>query len=199
MCLELVKRASPLGFVVGVDVDSKLILRGAERVAGVVELQDVTLVLFVPHNIPRADVLLVHHLGVIDDTDHTVEVGHGVYAALVVVVVFCVLTEELGIEIFLCQGDIIVVKRSELVLLDESLDHIVRGDYDVVADCAPRELGIHILVGGVGRIADLDSFTEGVKVPFFKLLVGVYRILASVGDVFSPVVNVERGHAAAVA
>ena len=89
------------------------------------------------------------------------------------------------------------VEGKEHSFLAELLYHIIRGDYNVVGDRAVFKLRIHILVGGIGGVFDLylDTsvfFGEVFVEILFKLKVRVVRILRSVGDIFSPVVNVKN-------
>ena len=86
----------------------------------------------------------------------------------------------------------------EHVLLDEALDHVVGGNDNVIIYRAARKLCVHILVGGVGGVADAHSFAVGLVIPSLKLLVGVDRAFAAVGDVFAPVVDVKGLYLAAV-
>ena len=142
---EPFKGDAPFRLIGGIDVKTEEILRGAERVTGVVELKNVARILFVPHKIPRSCIGFIDHVGVIYDTDHAVEVGNGVHVALVVVIKLGVGAVKLGNDI-LDIGNVRVIKRGKHVLLDKTLYHVVGGDDDVIADCPCGELCVHILV-----------------------------------------------------
>ena len=176
----------PVGVVGRVDVDAGAVHGRAERVARVVELQDVAGVFRVPHQIPAAGVGLVHDIGVVDHAHDAVGVRNGVGVVGVIVQAAEVLGDILIVR------DVVVVERQEHVLGFHARDHVVRRDDHVVAHGAALELGIHVLVAGVGVIVDLDGHAVGRLVPVLERGDGVERIVRAVGDIFAPVVDVEH-------
>ena len=86
------------------------------------------------------------------------------------------------------------VERAEHVLADHAGYHVVRGDDDVVADAALGETGVEGLVALIGVVYDVY-----LGIGLFKLGDDVYIVVAAVGDVDAPVVDVELGFCLAAA
>ena len=195
MLFQLFQRKAPGGLVVRVDLIPKaeIVHRGAEGITAVVELQDIARVFFVPQQIPRADILLVHHRGVIDDTDHTVQIGNGIIAVPVTVQVRIVIRVLKSVQNVADRGNVAVIQLGKQVLVNEALDHIVRGDDHVIVDRAGGDLGVHRLVAGIRRVVYLYALAGFLEIPLLEHFVYVKRALRAVGDILAPVVNVQRG------
>ena len=183
---QFLQGAVPVSRIRGVDVDPQFIHGGAEGVAGIVELDDPSGVFLVPHQIPAVGVRLVDFVGVPDHADDAVGVGHGVRVVGIVVKPFEALVNVAVV------GDVAEVQRQQHILLEHAGDHVVRRDDDVIAHGAGGELRIHILVGGVGIIVDGDAHAVRILIPFLEFLDRIVAVLATVGDVFTPVVDVQR-------
>ena len=92
------------------------------------------------------------------------------------------------------------MQREQQVFADQSLNHIVRGENDVVRSSTRTELVVHIFIGSIGRIIDLDREAVFVGEVFFKVFlehrVDIGTALGAVGNVLTPVVDVQRDHTA---
>ena len=148
-------------------------------------MQDLALVLGVPHEVPVTCVGLIHLVGVVDHADHAVGIGDGVGVVRVVVE-----AAELVFDV-LVVGDVVEVQGQEHVLVGQTCDHVVRGDDDIVAHGPALELGVHVLVAGIGGVVDVDLFAVGLLIPGLEGFHGVQGAVGAVGDVFAPVVNVQ--------
>ncbi len=190
---ELLQRLPPVCLAVRVDIQPKQVLRGAESIARVVELQDIAGVALVPEQIPAAEVgvIRVNHGGVVNNAHHAVHIRHGVRAALVVVVVLGILAVEVPVQVDKVR-DVRVIQLLHQSLRNQPLNHIVRRHHHIVGHRPGGQLGVHILVAGKGGVIDAHTLAVGFVVPFLKGGVGVQRILRTVGDILAPVVNVER-------
>ena len=186
LLLELSQRLIPFGMVGAVYVDPQLILGGAESVARVVELEDIALVLLVPQQIPAAGIRRVHDIGVIDHADHAVGIRHGILVVGIIIEIAEGLTDVFVV------GDIVEVQLEQHILLEHAGDHVVGGDDHVEADSAAGELGVHVFVAGISGVVDLDLLLVGFLIPLLKLADGIEGILRAVGDIFAPVVDIER-------
>ncbi len=129
-----------------------------------------------------------------DRADGTEGVGNRIYVVGIVV-------EVLELIVYLTvERDVLGgIDRLDELLGYEAGDHIVGGNNYVVAYGTARKLCVKVLVARVGGVVDLYLFTVFFKVVFFKLFVDVYGVFASVGDVFTPVVNVKRPYVIFVA
>ena len=168
---ERLQRLLPVIAVGGVDVDAGAVHGRAERVARVVELQDVAGVLRVPHQVPVTGVGGVHDVGIVDHAHDAVGIWHGVGVVRVIVQAAEVLGDILIVR------DVVVIERQEHVLALHARDHVVRRDDHVVAHGAALELGVHVLVAGVGIVVDLDGHAVGRLVPVLERGDGVERIV----------------------
>ena len=177
-----------LVYVVAEPIESR-----TERVTAVVELKNVADVVFIPHKTPalKCGVLLADDGGVVDNAYHTVEVGNRVGLCAISLVIY-VISLEFFVYVFVV-GDLFKIKRLKHILLDHTLYHIVRGDYNVVGCRSAFDLGIHTLVAREGRIVYRDLLAGLFVVVFLKRLICVKRALRAVRDVLAPIVNVERG------
>ena len=192
--LELDKCRFPQGGVFGVDIDALPVHGSTECVTRIVELQNLSLILLVPHQIPRTDVFLSDNAGVVNHANHTEHVRNGICIVGIVVEVFIVFVDILII------GDVFKMQREQQVFADQSLNHIVRGENDVVRSSTRTELVVHIFIGSIGRVIDFHREAVFVCEVFFKVFlehrVDIGTALGAVGNVLTPVVDVQRDHTA---
>ena len=149
--------------------------------------------ILIEHQLPGTDVrvVLVHHIGIVDDTHHAVTIGH---AVPVFRIVFGIL--EFVKNIFLEVGDVVEIQRMQQPLFRHALDHVVGRNNHIVGHRSAGNLGIHILVGRIGGIIHLHLISELlcqilVEV-VFKLGVHIHAAFTAVGNIFAPVVYIQR-------
>ena len=185
LLLELLGSLGQLGLVGGIHRIAAQAQGDTEGVARVAEHQDVADIFGIPQALPGGD-FLVGHSGVVNEAHHAPVVGHHIFVGGVA---FEILVKVVDILIV---GDIAVIQLLEHPLLDQPGDHIVGRHKDIVARPA-LELGVHILVAGKGGIVDTDAR---------QILKGADNVKAAigpVGDILTPVENIERDVLAAEA
>ena len=175
-----------------VDAVTEFIERGSERVTVVVELQDLAFEVLVPHQIPTAERfgILGNHLGIVNDSDFSVEIRNRINLAVLRLVV-----DVFSLEIvrdILVIGDILHRQRADQPFPDHPLDHIIGRDDHVVECRTALDFGIHILVGRESGVIDLYVFTEFFPAVLLEFRVDVKRVFVSVRNIFAPVIDVER-------
>ncbi len=168
-----------LGLVGGVDVIAQIQQGGGQSVPGVADHQDVAGVLLIEHGVPAVDVA-VHHGGIVDDAQGAPGVGNGVLV-LGIEAQALVLLADLGIV-----GDVVIVQLCQHTLVNETGDHIVRRDDDVIVTSAGFQQGVQGFIALGGLVVDLDA---GLVLEF------VDQVLV---NVFTPAANIHNTLAAAV-
>ena len=168
-----------LGLVCGVDVVAQVQQGGGQGIAGVADHQDVAGVLLVEHGVPTVDVA-VHHGGIVDDAQSTPGVGNGVLVVRVEAQALVLLADLLIV------GDVVVVQLCQHTLVNETGDHIVRRDDDVIVTSAGFQQGVQGFIALGGLVVDLDA---GLVLEF------VDQVLV---NVFTPAANIHNTLAAAV-
>ena len=92
-------------------------------------------------------------------------------------------------EIFINEAeirDVVKIQFFQHIVADQLGHHIIGRDNHIVIRPADGQLGIQFLIGGKGRVVDMDSCPAG------KFLIHIQGSIASVGNIFSPIVNVNR-------
>ena len=85
-------------------------------------------------------------------------------------------------------GYVVEVQLLQHTLLHHPANHVVGGDDHVHGDAAVGQLGVHDLVGVIGGILHAD-----VGVGFLKGGDYIQRAVVALGDVLTPVVDVQGG------
>ena len=152
---------------------------GGQSVPGVADHQDVAGVLLIKHGVPAVDVA-VHHGGIVDDAQGAPGVGNGVLV-LGIEAQALVLLADLFIV-----GDVVIVQLCQHTLVNETGDHIVRRDDDVIVTSAGFQQGVQGFIALGGLVVDLDA---GLVLEF------VDQVLV---NVFTPAANIHNTFAAAV-
>ena len=162
----------------GVDAVAGGKCRDGVRIPAVVEHQDIACVLFIPQVGPAGG-RFVHHGGVIDDAGGAKHIRHRVFIGGVVVGVAVDFVDVLEV------GDVVKVQLCKHPLRDHLGDHIVRRDDDIVIRRAGFQLGVERLIRIKGGVVDVDAgqLLEGIH--------HVYAVVRAVGDIFTPVVDVQ--------
>ena len=149
-------------------------------------MKNIAFVLFIPHQIPVARVLLVHTVGIPDDSNKTEGVGHGVEIVRIVVQIPEALADVLVI------GDVVEIQRKKHSLICHPGNHIVGRNYNVIAYRSAGKFRIHIFVGCKGCVVDFHRRTVVLLIPFFETLDCVKAVFRAVGNIFSPVIDVQN-------
>ena len=142
---------SPFLGIVGVDTVSELELRRSKGVARVVELENVSSVIFIPKKCPFSQIFLVlrQHLGVVDDTHRAVGVGNRVFFIGIVVKPF-----ELAIDVLIIFNILCRIDLSKQAFGSQTCHHVVRRNDHVITDRSARKLGIKVFIAGIGGVID---------------------------------------------
>ena len=182
LLLHQLGRALPqLGLIGSVYIITKQILRNSEGIPGVIEHQDLIGILFVPQQFPTGHILFGHVFAVVDDTDGTPGIGNGILVLRIIRHVPEALVNILVI------GDVIEVQLHEHPFLPHSADHIIGGDDHIHGNTAIGKLGVHDLVGVEGGVLHMD-----IGILFLKRGDHIQRIVVALGNILSPVINVQR-------
>ena len=148
--LQKLEGLTDLVFVGGVHVVAQVEEPGGQGVPGVVDHQDLPGVLGIEHGAPAGD-LAVHHVPVIDDAESAPGVGDGILVLRVVGEILEAVVNEVEV------GDVVVVQLRQHVLLNETADHVVRGDDDVEVRPAHVDEGVEGLVALRRLVVDPDA------------------------------------------
>ena len=132
-------------------------------------------------------VRLVNGLGVVNDTEHADRVGNRILCCTVRTVAVVILIVAVLLLDVLIIGNLRKIKLLDAILLDQTGNHVVRGDNQIVMHRTAGEFCIHLFVGGIGGVLNVDL------VFFFKNPLQVHRAILAVGDIFAPVVNIQCG------
>ena len=178
VCQQLIG-FSNLSFIGGVDIIAEVQQCRSQSVPGVADHQDVVGVLLVEHGVPAVDVA-VHHGGIVDDAQGAPGVGNGVLV-LGIEAQALVLLADLRVV-----GDVVIVQLCQHTFVNETGDHIVRRDDDIVIRAADAEQGVQGFIALGGLVVDLDA---GLVLEF------VDQVLV---NVFTPAANIHNTLAAAV-
>ena len=186
-----------LSLVGGVDVIAQIQQGGGQRVPGVADHQDVSGVLLVEHGVPAVDVA-VHHGGIVDDAQGTPGVGNSVLVLGIKAQALVLLTDLLIV------GDVVVVQLRQHTLVDETGNHIVRRDDDVIVTSAGFQQGVQGFIALGGLVVDLDAglvleFVDQVLVNVFTPAANIHNTLAAAVTVAGIVVGAVAAHGCIVA
>ena len=166
----------------GIERITESYFRNGKSITGIIEHQYSVGIILVPEYIP-VDLFGwdIYHRCIIDDADRSPSIRHGI---LILRVIF-------GVHEGICYiseiRDIVEVKLLEHIFVYHSRDHIVGGNYDIVACSAAFELCIKLFVSGIVSVVHLYSRQV--------CELGVYVecvFLRAVGDILAPVIDVYR-------
>ena len=196
VCQQLVSFPD-LRLVGGVDVMAQIQQGGGQSVPGVADHQDVAGVLLVEHGVPAVDVA-VHHGGIVDDAQGAPGVGNGVLV-LGIEAQALVLLADLFIV-----GDVVIVQLCQHTLVNETGDHIVRRDDDVIVTSAGFQQGVQGFIALGGLVVDLDAglvleFVDQVLVNVFTPAANIHNTLAAAVTAAGIVVGAVAAHGCIVA
>ena len=170
---------------------------GGQSVPGVADHQDVAGVLLIKHGVPAVDVA-VHHGGIVDDAQGAPGVGNGVLV-LGIEAQALVLLADLFIV-----GDVVIVQLCQHTLVNETGDHIVRRDDDVIVTSAGFQQGVQGFIALGGLVVDLDAglvleFVDQVLVNVFTPAANIHNTLAAAVTAAGIVVGAVAAHGCIVA
>ncbi len=154
--------------------------RDSEVVPRIGKHQDVAEIFLVPEQVPSTDVLLVHHRLVIDHANRSPCIGHRIFVGRVVHQV-----SEIAADVFKV-GNIVKIELFEHPFPDHPGDHVIARHNDVIACAAVAQARIDLLVGGKGRIVDLDAGQ------LLKLGDHGQAVVRPVRDILPPVMDIDR-------